>query len=92
MKELGYGRGYRYAHDFPGAYVPQAYLPDRLLGAQFYQPGDAGYEARVRERLEAWRRQAAEAGPGPGEPGRAGGAGGAGGESGDPEPSDAHES
>jgi putative ATPase len=58
LRELGYGRGYRYAHDYPGAYVPQAYLPDRLRGARFYEPGDAGYEARVRERLETWRRLA----------------------------------
>ncbi len=58
MSELGYGRGYKYAHDYPGAYVPQSYLPERLARARFYQPGEAGYEGRVKERLELWRRLA----------------------------------
>src|SRR5690606_3568687 len=38
MKDLGYHQGYRYAHDFEGAYVPQQYLPDELKDATFYQP------------------------------------------------------
>lgn len=58
MEELGYGRGYQYAHDYPGAFVPQNYLPERLRRARFYEPGGAGYEARVQERLEMWRRLA----------------------------------
>lgn len=44
---------YHYAHDYPGAYVPQAYLPE---GRCYYQPGDQGMEKRIRERLEHWRR------------------------------------
>jgi putative ATPase len=43
---------YLYSHDFEGAYVPQAYLPE---GRVYYQPGDQGMEKRIRERLEYWR-------------------------------------
>ena len=45
---------YLYAHDFEGAYVPQAYLPE---GRSYYQPGDQGMEKRIRERLDFWRSQ-----------------------------------
>jgi putative ATPase len=61
MKELGYGRGYRYAHDSPDAYLPQEYLPDTLRGAAFYVPGPFGHEKRVAERMEWWARKRAEA-------------------------------
>jgi putative ATPase len=43
---------YLYSHDFEGAYVPQAYLPE---GRTYYQPGDQGLEKRIKERLEHWR-------------------------------------
>ena len=43
---------YLYAHDFEGAYIPQAYLPE---GKIYYQPGDQGMEKRIRERLDFWR-------------------------------------
>jgi putative ATPase len=55
MKELGYGRGYKYAHNFEDAYVPQAYLPEEIAGQIFYTPTDRGYEKTVKERLEKWR-------------------------------------
>ncbi len=45
---------YLYAHDFEGAYVPQAYLPE---GRVYYQPGTQGLEKRIKERLEFWRGQ-----------------------------------
>ncbi len=52
MREIGYGEGYRYAHDEPGGVAPMESLPDDLAGkAQFYRPTDRGWEARVRERL-----------------------------------------
>jgi len=44
--------GYKYSHDFEGAYVPQAYLPE---GRRYYEPGEQGYEKRVKERLDYWR-------------------------------------
>ncbi|MFZ5569789.1 MAG: replication-associated recombination protein A [Thermodesulfobacteriota bacterium] len=55
MKELGYGRGYQYAHDFEQAYVPQSYLPGELEGTLFYNPTDRGYEKTVKQRLDKWR-------------------------------------
>ncbi|MFA5026243.1 MAG: replication-associated recombination protein A [Candidatus Methylomirabilota bacterium] len=57
MKELGYADGYKYAHDYAGAYVEQEYLPDRLRGRQYYRPTDRGQEAEIGRRLAAWRRR-----------------------------------
>jgi putative ATPase len=57
MKDLDYGKGYRYAHDFEGAYVPQNYLPDALKGQSYYRPSDRGYEKIIRERMAYWRNQ-----------------------------------
>ena len=71
MMELGYGEKYRYAHDFPGHFVKQAYLPEPLAGREPYVPGSLGYEKRVAERLAWWRRL--------GERGDAGAPGGEGG-------------
>jgi putative ATPase len=62
MKELGYGWGYRYAHDSPEGYLPQEYLPDRLRGAAFYVPGALGYEKQVAERMERWQKLKEEGG------------------------------
>jgi putative ATPase len=64
MHELGYGSGYRYAHDYEGAYVPQEYLPDVLRGRQWYTPTDAGYEKTVKERIAWWERVKQEAAKG----------------------------
>lgn len=55
MKDLGYGDGYKYAHNYKGAYVPQDYLPDKLQGQEFYHPSERGYEKTVAQRLTAWR-------------------------------------
>jgi len=52
MKDLGYGKEYRYPHDF-GGYVHQSYLPDALSGRKFYQPAGRGYEKSINERM-AW--------------------------------------
>ncbi|MCX5860738.1 MAG: replication-associated recombination protein A [Desulfomonile sp.] len=51
MQELGYGKGYRYAHDYPGATVEQEHLPEPLLGKRFYHPTDRGFEQTIRERM-----------------------------------------
>jgi putative ATPase len=56
MKELGYGDGYRYAHDYADAYAAQEYLPEALRGARWYDPTDSGYEKTVKERIEWWQR------------------------------------
>jgi putative ATPase len=54
MKELGYGEGYQYAHAVPEAYIPQEYLPERLQGTRFYEPGPFGFEKEVAKRLAWW--------------------------------------
>lgn len=56
--KLGHGLGYQYAHDFKNHYVQQQYLPDALVGTQFYEPTEMGYEKRIREHLEKIRREA----------------------------------
>ena len=55
MKEIGYGKGYRYSHDYPDAYVPQDYLPEQLKGKSFYKPTDRGYEKKIKEWLDRWK-------------------------------------
>ena len=55
MKNLGYGKGYQYAHDAPGARVDQEHLPDSLRGREYYHPTDRGLEAEMGRRLKAWR-------------------------------------
>jgi putative ATPase len=54
MKGIGYGKGYKYAHDYPGHFIRQQNLPDSLEGKRFYTPSDQGYEKEVEERLRAW--------------------------------------
>jgi putative ATPase len=54
MKESGYGKGYKYAHNFPGHVVQQQHLPDSLKDKKFYFPGELGYEKQVNDRLKAW--------------------------------------
>jgi putative ATPase len=54
MKEMGYGKGYEYAHNFKDGYVPQNYLPEDLATDRFYSPTDRGYENVVKKRLEGW--------------------------------------
>jgi putative ATPase len=61
MKELGYGAGYRYAHNEPDAYAPQEYLPDVIRGTTFYEPGGFGFEKRIAERLAYWAARKREA-------------------------------
>ena len=60
MKELGYGSGYKYAHNFPDHIVAQEHLPEKLKGTRYYHPTDQGFERRITERLEAWRKKLAD--------------------------------
>ena len=63
MKELGYGAGYRYAHDAAEGYVPQEYLPEALRGTRFYEPTAFGFEETVAKRMAWWgslKRRASE--------------------------------
>jgi len=56
MKQMGYGKGYKYAHDYPGHFVQQQNLPDSLKGKRYYTPSDQGYEKEVAYQLKAWLR------------------------------------
>ncbi|MGD0706991.1 MAG: AAA family ATPase [Anaerolineaceae bacterium] len=58
---FGHGEGYQYPHQFPGHFIPQQYLPTKLLGTVFFEPSDQGYEAKITERLAAWREQTKKA-------------------------------
>ncbi len=55
-EKLGHGIGYQYAHDFPGHYVKQQYLPEGLTGERFYEPTENGYEARISDYLKSLDR------------------------------------
>jgi putative ATPase len=57
MKREGYGKGYKYAHDFPGHFVEQENLPPALKGKRYYSPSDQGFEKEVDRRLKAWWRE-----------------------------------
>lgn len=49
--ELGYGKGYKYPHDYPGSFVSQHYLPDELQGVSYYNPSDNGLEKKIKSYL-----------------------------------------
>ena len=54
MRQMGYGQGYKYAHDYPDHFVRQQNLPDSLKGKRYYIPGDQGYEKDIADRLKSW--------------------------------------
>ncbi|HSP15919.1 MAG TPA: replication-associated recombination protein A [Thermoanaerobaculia bacterium] len=56
MKDLGYGRGYQYAHDYEEQTTEMECLPESLRGRRFYEPKDAGFEREIRERLEKMKK------------------------------------
>ena len=56
-QKLGRGIGYKYAHDYPGHYVEQQYLPDEIKDARFYEPGVLGKKKKIKEHLEELRKQ-----------------------------------
>jgi putative ATPase len=68
MKDLGYGQGYRYAHDDRDGFTPQEYLPEGLRGRHFYRPSERGYEKMISERMRYWeemRQRSADKGDDP---------------------------
>jgi putative ATPase len=56
MKDLGYAKNYKYAHNYEDAIVPQDYLPDKIGGRRFYMPTTRGFEKTIKERLDKWRQ------------------------------------
>ena len=55
MKEMGNSIGYKYPHDYPGAFVAESYLPEKLINTQIYQPTDRGLDRQITERLNSYR-------------------------------------
>jgi putative ATPase len=56
MKDLNYGKGYKYAHDQPEGIADMDCLPPTLSGKTYYQPTNRGFEDTIRKRLEDWKR------------------------------------
>ena len=54
MRDLGYGKDYKYTHDFEGHFTPTDNLPENLKDRKYYEPTDQGYEAEVAKRLSRW--------------------------------------
>ena len=54
MSELGYGKGYQYAHDDPNAVTGMDCLPPSLAGRKYYQPTERGFEKEIKRRLDGW--------------------------------------
>jgi putative ATPase len=55
MRDIGYGKEYKYPHNFEGHYVVEEYLPEELKGKVYYTPSESGAEKEIKERLEEWR-------------------------------------
>jgi len=55
MKDIGYGKGYKYPHSF-GGYIGQVYLPEELLGREYYKPTDNGFDKVIKERLALYKK------------------------------------
>jgi putative ATPase len=54
MRQMGHGRGYKYAHDYPGHFVTQQNLPTSLQGKRYYIPTEQGHEKEIADRLKKW--------------------------------------
>lgn len=57
MKDLGFGEGYRYAHDYPGNIVEQQYLPEEMEGTVYYEPSYNGFEKRIKDWLDSRKKK-----------------------------------
>jgi len=60
MEELGYGKDYKYPHDYPEHFVEEEYLPENLRGRTYYHPTEQGFEKEIKRRLEYWRKKKTE--------------------------------
>jgi putative ATPase len=60
MEELGYGKDYKYAHNYPEHFVSQEHLPENLKGRKYYIPTDFGFEKEIKKRLEWWEKKRKE--------------------------------
>jgi putative ATPase len=60
MKELGYGKDYKYPHDYADHFIEEEYLPENLKGRIYYRPTDQGKEREIKERLDFWRKRRQE--------------------------------
>jgi putative ATPase len=54
MKDIGYGKGYKYAHDFDNNFTALEFLPEEISGTMFYDPGNNARENELRKRLRDW--------------------------------------
>jgi len=57
MKDLGYGKDYKYPHHYPEHFIEEEYLPENLRGKVYYHPTELGFEKEVKRRLEYWRNR-----------------------------------
>jgi len=57
MEDLGYGKGYKYPHDYPNHFVEEEYLPENLKGKIYYHPTEQGFEKEIKKRLDTWRKK-----------------------------------
>ena len=64
MRNMGYGKDYQYAHDHPGHFVEQDFLPPSLKDRRFYQPTEEGSEKEIVERLKGWWKDGEQQEPG----------------------------
>jgi len=57
MRELGYGKEYKYPHDYPNHFLEEEYLPENLRGRIYYYPTEQGFEKEIKRRLEHWKKK-----------------------------------
>ncbi len=57
MKDLGFGKNYKYPHDHPDHFVDEVYLPENLKNRKYYHPTDFGFEKEIKKRLQWWRKK-----------------------------------
>ncbi len=56
MKKMGYGKDYKYPHDYDYHFIPQEYFPEGVKNKKFYEPGDLGFEKEIKKRMKWWEK------------------------------------